>query len=412
MRPKFKQALLGILPIIINFGSCFLLGHSFSNTTNVRVDAFSQVIANQSISNYENKVFSELCDENSVIDSLFANTYGSNFSNYFDEIISYIDDNGKQLSFDLSFGSQKFNDFKVADARAYSNNENLKRFETVNINLFKTPNRSEESNTFGLDGFIYIPDYLADLIIKNSSEINTYLDLLPNLSQFSVSDRNAFLERNSIYIKQQDNIIGRFKIANIFHVNGFDAEAYDYNDKGTGLLFNNFFGNYIVGSSNKFSSFKKNLVTIYDAKKLIINKEINNFINVTKNSNSKMLFYFKGSNESMTRNLTLIRSDFMNKKILLPCLIGAIVLLSLSFIFVFLNSKKCSKIFLLSAIGALIILVAVVQLLSITIFLSNFSYLLFYNMYFNIPNLLIFIILAIMLVGAFKNDNRIRKFII
>lgn len=412
MRPKIKQILFGILPIIINFGSCFLFGYSFSNTTNVRVDAFSQVIANRSISNYNGKVFSELCDENSVIDSLFANTYGSNFNNYFDEIVSYIDDNGNQLSFDLTFGSQKFDDFKVADARSYSNDVNLKRFETVNINLFKTPNRSEELNTFGLDGFIYIPDYLADLIIKNSSEINTYLDLLPNLSQFSVSDRNAFLERNSIYIKQQDNIIGRFKIANIFHVNGFDTEAYNYNDKGTGLLFNNFFGNYIIGYSNKFSSFKKNLITIYDAKKLIINKEINNFINVTKNSNSKMLFYFKGTNESMTRNLTLIRSDFMNKNVLLPCLIGAIVLFSLSLIFVFLGSKKCSKIFLLSAIGALIILVAVVQLLSITIFLSNFSYLLFYNMYFNIPNLLIFIILAIMLVGAFKNDNRIRKFII
>jgi hypothetical protein len=120
MRPKIKQVLFGILPIIINFGSCFLFGYSFSNTTNVRVDAFSQVIANRSISNYDGKVFSELCDENNVIDSLFASTYGSNFNNYFDEIISYIDDNGNQLSFDLTFGSQKFDDFKVGDARTYS----------------------------------------------------------------------------------------------------------------------------------------------------------------------------------------------------------------------------------------------------------------------------------------------------
>ena len=116
----------------------------------------------------------------------------------------------------------------VTSGHNYTNDKELLRFETVCINILEYRDRQIE-HAFDpaiYAGFIYIPDYYADYIIENFYPEYTYYDLISNAGS------------NFLSLKSEKGEF-KYKIANIFHVNGFLDEHLGnkkvfYNDFETG----------------------------------------------------------------------------------------------------------------------------------------------------------------------------------
>lgn len=226
--------------------------------------------------------FANVCisesEKNNIHEQIFLNTYSDNFSKTSTRILSVSDDNGV-ASFSTTFnGMQIPFETSVVSGINYSNNRDLVRFETVCINLLLFRERQVEHNYNRelYDGFIYIPDYYADYLLENNSGIgSTYMDLLES-------------DTNVIALSKGDRSF-RYKIANIFHVSGFQEKFTDgidisYNDYDTGYKLNTFFNDFcFVSNYSRFSELDEGLFTsvVFEAEPK--KYELDEFLNLAGN---------------------------------------------------------------------------------------------------------------------------------
>ena len=394
-----KRSKLIINCLIASFSFAFLILSSLSsfNSKNTRIFAISNSIAIQSQTNIKNKTFSLITiqDEKAknIINGIFNSEYSSNFNGN-TELMTYVNSDGTLYHFDLKCGNSSLNNSTWCDLNTYSNQTDFKRFEKININLYKTPNRAEEINHYGTDGFIYIPDYFADKIIEESEgELTSYDSLIPDLSSYSDEKRTTFLNKYCVCLTNPKGVLEKYKIANIFHVNGFKDGDYVYNDSDSRVLIQYFLGNYAFIHSNKdpFEPSNKALLTIFESKRLIISERISSFLNYQ----STIRFYRVGVNgsESLIKENEKITEILSSKKdINVFCHVTSIVCFLLFVAILFLCFKKkilLPKLHFLVALSIIVSISFFFQILSITVFATSITFYQIYNISFNISLLLI-----------------------
>lgn len=410
MKFKLDSKFRSFLSLTLVILACFCSGVAYKNNNNAIIDTISQYISKVSNTNINSKTFLSFAADGSYVNGIYSRTYGQNFSNYYSQIISYTNKQKEFLSFEMSCNNACFNDVKICDTFAYSNLSDLKRFETININLYKTPNRVEEINTFGLDGFIYLPDFIADTILEENPEINSYGDLVPNLSGMSDNDRERFLEKYSVTIRgENEELIGRFKIANIFHVKGFNDEQYIYNDMGAGKIFYDFFGQYVILSSSKIRNYEKCIVSCFDSKRFIIEQEINKYKDLLLSDECSLAFYLKNNENRYLTSLVVTKDTLQNGDTLSSYIfysIGAIFLITSLFVACRSFVKERSKKLYFVVLSLLLLFELIMQLLYLVIFRSNYYYISLYNMMFNVPVLVYFVFLIVVFVKRIKDENK------
>ncbi len=279
-------------------------------------------------------------EKNNIHEQMFLNTYSDNFSKTSTRILSVSDDNGV-ANFSTSFnGTQIPFETSVVSGINYSNNKDLVRFETVCINLllFRERHVEHSYNREFYDGFIYIPDYYADYLLENNSGIgSTYMDLLE-------SDTN-------VITLSKGNRSFRYKIANIFHVYGFQEKFADgidvfYNDYDTGYKLNKFFNNFcFVSNYRHFSELDEGLFTsvVFEAEPK--KYELDEFLNLAGNyktfyeaSKGSAHIYFYSSNglEKCSNSNQLSDAYFYRTNASWHVFIGAITFM-ISLIITFLS---------------------------------------------------------------------------
>ena len=221
--------------------------------------------------------------------SVFAATYSNNFSDESSRIITLCDDNGLfkiQASCDgISFPAET----ALASGNVYSSQIDLRRFETLCINLLFKREWTEERNygSNGEVGFIYIPDYYADYVIEHSEDINNYRDIVYGEKAIDI---------------QINGTVRKYRVANIFHVRGFNEKYCDegfeivYNDHGIGGKMDAFFeGYFIISDIGSFprvdSNVNTSLLFMSDVKKFIIREFLQTVELYRKNADGHVKFY-------------------------------------------------------------------------------------------------------------------------
>ncbi len=252
-----KDHVIWILSVSFFVCGAICVGIGAPNTRYVKRDIETTKYLNDSLRlKSENLGCLLYCDgtengENNHFNSLyscFMNTfYSMNFSGFeFASMPALVEpENGAIRDFDISFGGENlFSDFGVASGGNYTNQESLVRFEMLCINLYKyQPKNIELSFDSSLfDGFVYIPDYLADVLISAS-----------NGKFLSYDDLISLNNKEGLIVSSGDATYS-YRIANVFHVNGFNRNyCIDrdqiYNDYDTGAKLQKCFGNFIIVSN-------------------------------------------------------------------------------------------------------------------------------------------------------------------
>lgn len=297
------KILVPLLEAIV-FVSC---GFAFSTANVVQKSTELSLFANECKQNGAKYCYANIDivgeKKNNLPETIFSNTYSENFSGTSTKLMA-ISDNSNVASFDTFFNGDKI-PFStcVVSGKNYTNDPELLRLETVCINIYKYRPRQEEHYYDGsYDGFIYIPDYYADYIIDNFCPDYTYDDFLTNDSLNSISLGN---NTNSF----------KYKIANIFHVNGFNKnhmtkEQFAYNDLNTGEILDLFFNGFcFVSNYGHFSDLNKELhTTVFcelQPKRYMLDETLmmaNNYKNAFKANEIKVAIYY--SSEGGTKKVS------------------------------------------------------------------------------------------------------------
>ena len=241
-----KNRIINIISYVFVASAIMLLSASFMNTSlsikTAEMTIFDQACKHDGADYYYANI--DIKDENNkAIDTFFRNNYSKNFGGKSTRLLTVSGDDGV-VNFKTYYGDMEL-PFQSAPVSGlyYTNSEEDVMFETVCINLLKYRPKSDETyiDYKIYDGFIYIPDYYADYIIEHNSNINSYDDIFTN------SDSNC------IFFKYRDRLF-KYRIANIFHVNGFNKDyAGDINiknsDYNNGKKIDYFFNGYCFVSN-------------------------------------------------------------------------------------------------------------------------------------------------------------------
>lgn len=302
---KNNSAFKFLIPLIelITFVSC---GFIFSNTNFVQKSAELSLFANECKKNNAKYCYVNIDVQNdkrnSVSEAIFSNTYSENFSGTSTKLMT-VSNETDVASFETSFNNEPIPFLtSVVSSKNYSNDEELLRLETVCLNIYKYRPRQEEHyyDSSIYDGFIYIPDYYADYIIDTFCPGESYDDLLLN------EDLN--------YISLASNLkCFKYKIANIFHVNGFnsrnsDGKQFKYNDLNTGKILDDFFNGFcFVSNYGHFSNLNEELHTTifceFQPKRYMLDETLTmaaEYKNVYKANSGKATVYYY-ANDSIKR---------------------------------------------------------------------------------------------------------------
>jgi O-antigen/teichoic acid export membrane protein len=159
-----------------------------------------------------------------------------NIGNDFNSYAAFSSDDGSplQLPLNISNGSEAISEdgCSIVTLSVFSN---TKKFETLDVELYKETT-SDLILESGTNGCSYIPDYMADSLIKNTSlGLTNYDDLI------------------DAKLKLQMTVGGKtlvYKIANVFKVEGFtylpDGQSLTYPDWEEGKRIRSFLGNYVI----------------------------------------------------------------------------------------------------------------------------------------------------------------------
>lgn len=234
----------------------------------------------------------------STSETMFRNSYSRNFGGASTRLITVTGDEGivsfKTLYNDLELPYKS----SPVSGLYYTNHIEIPMFETVGINLLVYRNKNEEINIDfkKYDGFIYIPDYYADYIIENTDYIDDYFDIL------NTNDTNV------IYFEFNERIF-KYRIANIFHVKGFNSKytgntAIKYTDYNNGQKLDYLFNGFcFVSNYNHFTlfddRFHNTLAVQIGAKKYELEETLltaNKYKNINGAEEAKADIYYHNKN--------------------------------------------------------------------------------------------------------------------
>lgn len=260
------QGIFSLFVILTNVFSGFYFSSFNFSHQNAELSMIKEV-SSQKKSDLFSSTFSFNSDDNrDYNEKYFATYYPVNFSNSSTTLlflsVSRSDDSIATFNFgfdDLSFNYRT----SIISGLTYTNREDKVMFETLPINLYRYQPKSVELsyNDDVYNGFVYIPDFYADYIISNSS-LTSYDDLLDHVNEHTFTITCG-------------KTVFKYKIANIFHVDGFNEEytqgEHTYIDDNKGEFIKKIFGNYC-------------LVSNYSA---LINEEVGLRLSVTNVSKNK-----------------------------------------------------------------------------------------------------------------------------
>lgn len=392
-----------LMPLV----SCLLVGISTSNHSSIRKESLSASISEISNSNITGDAYLKF----DITDKKGENASRSFYTNYWRDNFNYTSQLlclSEQNSFEptkyklMNNTSCLSEEIIIADAYNYSSQKDLLRFETIRMNIYKFRERQNETDFTGYDGFIYIPDYIADELIASSQGLlNYYDDLL-------VDGEIPGVLKDFLVIKINiDESILKFKIANIFHVNGYnsnyifeetDIQKCLINDGNTGQKFKRFIGDFCVAYSPQI--IKRNNYSFVS----IINKKqyaIIDYLSVVSQQANNIIsgcFYLVG--ESGVEPIALSSELFevfnnsgFSKTPFLVLLIFSILFFigSISLIFVccrFILTKHDAIFYHFIQIVVLLIFHAIMTVLSI-FFSGSFVFQSIYSKYLGIASVLV-----------------------
>lgn len=383
---KSKRHLALFLYILISvfmISSIILNSFAFSNENFVVQDREISVLFNE-MSNkgvsyfYTNTTFSDR--EKKCAESMFRSVYTKNLTDDGYQHILTVSNNDSILKSSTSFGEENLPfSSSITNALVYSNKDNPPQFETLLINLFKHRERAVEIkyDPTKYQGFTYIPDYFADYIIEHSAAVSTYNDLLDNEVPFVLSVGGEEI---------------KYKIANIFCVNGFKKEycgdvepeiTYDY-----GKLLSDFFIHFcVVSNVNPIMKISENynmsVVSMLVPKRFVLMDTLNAVHETSKlNGDSAKidLYYSDGKNIVYYEN-----SETFSQRFLYPesstgwgfkifgLVVYVVSIAILSYTFYKFSSERHFYIFTLSQIGGLLFILILFSILRKTSLMATLT---------------------------------------
>lgn len=293
MKNKSSKIVISFLLMISTLLSLLFFSMFNGNFENVYTKAASRSYLNTVSNSDSNLIYSDISfkgeDNDKFLSNTFLSLYMRSFLTKSNKVIA-IKNQGEYASFKTYFdGNELPFDTKAVSGEYYTNDFEKMTFETVNINLYKKRSRelelSFDSNIY--DSVIYIPDFYADYIIDNSSDLSSYDDLIEN----NLNKVFKFVTNKKTY---------RCKISNIFHVDGFNnkysSEIIEYTDNQNGLNLKSLLGGYCFltnaktvleeneGLSFSLINIMENRSILFDDYVETINKKVNNAENMEINS--------------------------------------------------------------------------------------------------------------------------------
>ena len=161
---KGKVILHKILPSILGCLCLFLSGCTSLNSNAVERSVTCKLVANFGKDSDYGYSFAALnYGENSfsTLSSAFSFNYSKNFSSYMQAIPTALNSETNEL---LEFsskinGSNLSRKIHVGNCIYYSNQKDLKRFETLLINVYDNNTFVPRGDRYNADGFVFIPDF-------------------------------------------------------------------------------------------------------------------------------------------------------------------------------------------------------------------------------------------------------------
>lgn len=294
-----KRIAYPILEALLSFFAIFFMALGFSD------NSLSQQFATSGIVSKLNSNNNDFFPYSSIMRSLedgtnITNNYSVAFrsdANHL-RVISYLNQEGDVARVKISGENHEYSStFAVCNAGTYSNTA---KFENHNISLFKNISRDQTLSIYGTNGFVFIPDYLADEMIESSNgELKTYDDIVPDYSAMSEEEIASFLEKHALTLTNSSGSVGRYKISNIFRVKGFN-EAYmngrEMPEETTvGDSFESFFGHYVFMPSRiLFNEDEAALFSLAKNKQYSIYYDISTICSLKTSTNQQLACYVKG----------------------------------------------------------------------------------------------------------------------
>ncbi|MCR4562905.1 MAG: DUF2304 domain-containing protein [Bacilli bacterium] len=396
---KILKVISFVLPIL----SCSVIGLSYSTDNSSLRDAIAIKISNVSKENDNSRAilnYRAFNKDSNVTRSIFNSIFPENFL-YCTQCLT-VSSEESLLPKAFSISNDYFSSsISIIDGCSYTNQKSLLRFETMCINIYQYRERSVETNTYGLDGFIYLPDYLAEEIIKSSNgRLNYYEDLF---SDGPTPD--TLTDLLNIKVASGDSI-KTFKIANIFHVDGYKKEymkqpekADDHiiNDYNKGAEMRKYLGAFVVAYSHDF--IKENNFSIFvsmDPKPYAI---VDYTTRLTAGDGTVKGMFYTYKNGSMLdvalSNLFFSALNQVNSKSVgmivfsvFSWIIVAFSILTLGFCFHLVKEKKYRFFYFLFHFSLLIVTHLFLTVLSAILVRYTYLFSAFYSKFFGIASLI------------------------
>lgn len=402
----FAESIIVIIPLLLvalgslSFSKCFYSSFDANQSSILNV-LQSEAEPNEYFAT--NIYFGK--DNSDQVSSYFGATYTMNFAEgqagqRFPVLVNDIEHEVKK--FDVSVNDVNIARTAVGNGVFYSSQENPVRLETVMMNLYKYRGRSEELSfdRDKCDGFIFIPDFWADEIIKING-LSSYDDLFTD-------DENNF-----VTLSFGDDVTMTYKIANVFHVNGFKEEycvdrELTYDDNNYGQIMNSYLGSFCFISNfntvlSENNSFGASLYSINISKKLVTRDYFTTITNHFKDSNPEYEIQLFSLNEEKVPELMPITNSikdlyFSANTYSIDYLFLALGVISIiaSLIIKFLTdqiSLADVKLSNLISIGAILVILLISQL--VNVFANTLQGWLIFSPFFNaalVISLIVFVI--------------------
>ena len=400
-----KKLIIYAIPSLFVILGALCFGKSFYSSFDTTQSAVLNLMKGEIGSNeyFATNIYFGKKNSNKV-SSYFGATYTANFEEgrvgqRFPVIFDAASDVVEQ--FNVTINGQQIASTAIGNGVFYSSQENPVRLETVMMNLYKYRDRSEELSfdKDKCDGFIFIPDFWADEIIKING-LSSYDDLFTD-------DENNFVTLSF------DDVAVTYKIANVFHVNGFKEEycvdrELTYDDNNYGQIMNSYLGSFCFISNfntvlSENNNFGASLYSINISKKLVTRNYFTTITNHFKDSNPEYEIQLFSLNEEKVPELMPITNSIKDLYFsantystdYLFLALGVISIIA-SLIIKFLTDQKSLtdvKLTNLISIGLILVILLISQL--VNVFANTLQGWLIFSPFFNaglVISLIVFVI--------------------
>jgi hypothetical protein len=411
-----KKSIFGILiDGIFSLGLILLVAFTFSSSLSSKRDAFCLKIGEIADRSDNGMVYSEAKfaqEEGAAVDSakyiaMQRTLVTAEYNRCFSFMASRNGNDLKRSKVEVRGSvSQSSEDFLITTVSAFSNS---KKMECLNIELLKDIS-NENYFLSGTNGEVYIPDFYANEIIEGGNQYASY---------------DEIINKECCLIVPENSINYSYRVANIFHVNGFKYatknESYNSTDKNSGKILQSFFGNFLIivqEGQQKYLSNCETSLWFCTPRAEFVNKEVFSAIGSSISKGALITNHFSIEKGNIAKQTLGESLSAIYYKTSLPNVagingIGCSILVVVfpfairrAFVLFKKRSKQLSLTFypiLLSSIYMLISTIVV----SVASFYMPFKILTFFNIYASICYLIILFYFVFSQLASKENDNEI-----